>query len=378
MEKPKVKLGEVIDIAAAAIAGSYLNNIPYQPIYMEGTTGIGKTQMVELDLPKMIGDKTKTEGWEVITLKLSYYTSADILGMPIVNNTGEYPVVEYIKENILPRPGEGRKGIIFLDEIPLVTNGDVRSALYDLLQNNKLGSDYRLPENWFVIGAGNRREDSGVYNELSPALRDRVMMFEVEFDKNGFVEHMIKKGSHPTLIKFLQSVPSRDIHTFSAEDESNLNPNNEIFSTPRSFENASDKLKLYELGFLNMTQLRYSLKSIIGDHADKIMEMMSGESEAISQLANWSVEDPENPLIDILADSNSDLYNEALTVLKNGSMKLENRLNIAGFLVYQGIPETMISKVKSYFGVEELAFNVKRAEVETMLTRNQEKGLYFG
>ena len=39
MEKPKVKLGEVIDIAAAAIAGSYLNNIPYQPIYMEGTTG---------------------------------------------------------------------------------------------------------------------------------------------------------------------------------------------------------------------------------------------------------------------------------------------------------------------------------------------------
>ena len=65
-------------------------------------------------------------------------------------------------------------------------------------------------------------------------------------------------------------------------------------------------------------------------------------------------------------------------MLKNGSMKLENRLNIAGFLVYQGIPETMISKVKSYFGVEELAFNVKRAEVETMLTRNQEKGLYFG
>ena len=100
MEKPKVKLGEVIDIAAAAIAGSYLNNIPYQPIYMEGTTGIGKTQMIELDLPKMIDDirnHSKTNKSSLSTIKRHFVEGKFIPPFDILkDNSDDDPYLKYL------------------------------------------------------------------------------------------------------------------------------------------------------------------------------------------------------------------------------------------------------------------------------------------
>lgn len=369
MEKPVTKIGDIIEIAASSISGQYLHKIPYQPVYMEGPTGIGKTQMVENKLINLIAEKTNTspKEWEVISIKLSYYTSADILGMPEIDRSGPHPVVTYIKESIMPRKSEGRKGVLFLDEIPLVSNGDVRSALYDLLQNNKLGNDYTLPDNWFVIGAGNRRQDSGTYNGLSPALRDRVMYFEAAFDKKSYVEYMEDIQAHQKVIDYIRDLPASEIHTFSAEAELNLDTDNEIFSTPRSFENSSDKLKLYDRKIIDRKLLHLSLKSIIGEHADKLMETVSEQSGIINQISEWSLNAPDIPAIDILSPTHSSTLNEALQVLERGELSLEKRLNIGGFLVYQGIPDTIIDRISQWFGADGIMFNIRRSEVDSLL-----------
>lgn len=369
MEKPIVTIGNIIDLIASSIAGNYLHNIPYQPIYMEGTTGIGKTQMVENELPNLVAHKTRTmpEEWKVITMKLSYYTSADILGMPIVRNDNSYPTVEYIKENILPRKEDGKKGILFLDEIPLVSNGDVRSALYDLLQNNKLGNDYYLPEHWYVVAAGNRRQDSGIYNGLSPALRDRVMMFEASFDKDSYIQYLEKAKASQAVVNYLKSITNREIHSFDTEKELNLCPTNEIFSTPRSFEDASNKIALYETNLINLTQLEQSLQSVVGQHTKGIMRLLNKDNGFINEVANWSPNDPDNPKIDILEDHYTDHRNSLIEELKRGTLPMQNRLNISGFLIHQGIPETMINEIKSYFGADGMAFNAYRSEIQKEL-----------
>ena len=380
MEKPIVAIGEIINLIASSIAGDYLHKIPYQPIYMEGTTGIGKTQMVENELPGLIAQKTKTNEseWSVITMKLSYYTSSDILGMPIVRNVKSYPTVEYIKENILPRKEDNKKGILFLDEIPLVSNGDVRSALYDLLQNNKLGNDYYLPDNWYVVAAGNRRQDSGIYNGLSPALRDRVMMFEAAFDKDSYIQYLEKVKANKAVVNYLKTITNREIHSFDTEKELNLCPTNEIFSTPRSFEDASNKIALYETNLITIEQLEKSLQSVVGQHTKGIMRLLNKDNGFINEVANWSPNDPDNPKIDILEDHYTDHRNSLIEELKKGTLPMQNRLNISGFLIHQGIPETMINEIKSYFGADGMTFNAYRAEVQRELeNRSRMKTLDF-
>ena len=75
---------------------------------------------------------------------------------------------EWITPNFLPSKGEG---ILFLDELtsaPPMT----QAACYQLVLDRALG-DYRLPDGWSVLAAGNPASERGVSYSMPRPLLNR-------------------------------------------------------------------------------------------------------------------------------------------------------------------------------------------------------------
>ena len=363
MKKRQIPLGDIIEIIHANIIGHYIHGIPYQPVYMEGGTGIGKTQMMENLLPRMLKETTG-EDWQVITMKLSYYSTADILGMPTISRDDiKGDVVKYIKDSLLPRDMENKRGILFLDEIPLVSNGDVRSVLYDLLQNGRMGNDYTLPKGFYVVGAGNRKEDSGIYNGLSPALRDRVMMFEAKFDKLSYINYMKEKGAEKEIIELLSSLPEKDIHSFSADKEDDIYDINEVFSTPRSFEDADNKIKLFKKGVIKDNSLLLaSLESVIGEHAYKLVSIESdiGVINKILLSSSTNLKDSIDILgYDITHIDKTNELNLIIDYVKNDKNESSDKEKLLLFLARNAVIETLIYDLSAEIKEKNVHFSTK-------------------
>lgn len=199
-----------------------------RPLLFLGKGGIGKSKIIETVAKEM--------GIGYIDIRLLLYTETDIKGIPYPDADRVYTV--WLQNDILPRVDKhGETGILVLDEITSAPRS-VRTAVYQLLNERKLGS-YELPENWYIVCLGNGEEDGGDFNGLEGNFANRCSIFRVESTVDDFRKYAIKSGMHPYVIAYT-SWMTKHLHTYN---EDNTMEDGLLFASPRSWEAVSDIIK---------------------------------------------------------------------------------------------------------------------------------------
>ena len=185
------------------------------PLHIWGAPGIGKSAAVKL--------VTQNHGIQLIDKRASTTDPLDWSGIPKV----EDGFTRWNPPDFLPREG---RGILFLDELSAATPA-VQVALYQLILDRALGN-YKLPDGWHIIAAGNRAEDRAVSTRMSTALANRfvhlTMSVDVDVWLNWFWDNPL--SDLVETVGFFISFRRELLHSFDPSSK------DLAFPTPRSWE----------------------------------------------------------------------------------------------------------------------------------------------
>jgi hypothetical protein len=203
-------------------AGKHLNSIIRggikTSVMMWGAPGIGKSSIVNA--------VAKDNDMQVIDVRLSQLAPTDLRGLPYVENGSAH----FAPPSFLPQSG---RGILFLDEINLAPPA-VQNVGMQLVLDRRVG-DYVLPDEWFVIAAGNRVEDRAAVSQMPAPLANRFIHFTIESDLTSWKEYALTTGVAEEIISFLNFRPTL-LHSF--------NKNAIAWPSPRSWDFASNLMKI--------------------------------------------------------------------------------------------------------------------------------------
>ncbi|MBI4348079.1 MAG: AAA family ATPase, partial [Elusimicrobia bacterium] len=159
------------------------------PIILWGPPAVGKSAVVAA--------AASARRLALIDLRLAQLDAADLRGIPVPDHSSRR--VRWYPPAFLPGDGGG---ILFLDEIDKAP-ALVKSAALQLVLDRAIG-DYRLPEGWRIVCAGNREEDNAFASPLGSALANRMLHAEVEPDLDTWVAWAKDNGIHDDITAFLR------------------------------------------------------------------------------------------------------------------------------------------------------------------------------
>lgn len=192
-------------------------------IMIWGPPGIGKSRLVA-DTASILEIRLEDQ-------RLSQFDPADIRGLvDILNHTK----TTWKPPDWLPDNGAG---IVFLDEINLAPPS-VQASAYQLVLDRKVGN-YKLPDEWMVVAAGNRIGDRANVFPLAKPLANRMAhVYLKPPNDDDWLPWAVDNQIDPRQIAFIKCMPSAlfKFDPDSAED---------AFPTPRTNELASDMIKPY-------------------------------------------------------------------------------------------------------------------------------------
>jgi hypothetical protein len=183
-----------------------------QPVFLWGPPGVGKSQVVAQTAASL--------GLPLIDIRAVLLDPVDLRGLPQIDADGR---THWRAPAFLPVSGQG---VLFLDELnaapPLV-----QAACYQLILDRALG-EYRLPDGWSVIAAGNRDQDRAVTHRMPTALANRFVHLEIEPHLEDWVAWAEGAGIMPEVVAFLRFRPSL-LHDFDPTRDGRA------FPSPRSW-----------------------------------------------------------------------------------------------------------------------------------------------
>lgn len=186
--------------------------IPDMPgLMLWGPPGIGKSGIVK----QLAGDL----GIGFIDLRLILLSPIDLKGMPALDRENQ-KAVWYMPDFLPYEERDGKKGVLFLDELPNSPPA-VQSAALQLVLDRALGS-YRLPAGWSIIAAGNRGVDRAGTYALNSSLANRFVHLslacdlppmempaqDIQADVEDWKIWAYKNDIHPYIISFLNFRPN--------------------------------------------------------------------------------------------------------------------------------------------------------------------------
>ena len=191
------------------------------PVFVWGPPGVGKSSVVAA-----IAKKQKLD---LLDVRASLLDPTDLRGIPAI----EAGQAVWTPPSFLPQDPSS-KGILFFDELnaapPLV-----QASLYQLTLDRRIG-EYRLPDGWRILGAGNRAEDASVVFRMPAALSNRFVHIDFEVNIDDWAEWATINKTHPLVIGFIR---------LRREMLFDMNNHDRAFPTPRSWEMVSDTLKTF-------------------------------------------------------------------------------------------------------------------------------------
>lgn len=200
----------------------YLNKIiknkVKHSVLLWGPPGIGKSSIMR--------KVAKDNGMEYIDLRISQLAPTDLRGLPYI----EDGLARFAPPSFLPQEGEG---ILALDEVNQASPSMMALA-QQLILDRQVG-DYKVPDGWYIIAAGNRVEDRAAVNQMPAPVANRFLHFNVESDLGSFKEFALTNGINEQIISFLNFRPQL---LFSFNKSATAWPSN------RSWEMASTLLDI--------------------------------------------------------------------------------------------------------------------------------------
>lgn len=187
------------------------------PVMIAGAPGIGKSDVV-----RQIAD---ARGWSVIDMRLSTMDPVDLRGLPAAQDGKAV----FLPMGELPdETRDGPAGILFLDELAQAPMA-VQNAAFSLVLDRRMG-DYRLPDGWHVVAAGNRTEDRAGAQRLNAALANRFAHVDMVADVDAWCKWALSHGVAPELVAFIR---------FRPELLNSFEPDRKVNATPRSWAMAA-------------------------------------------------------------------------------------------------------------------------------------------
>ena len=190
-----------------------------------GTRGVGKSSIV-----RQVAEHFDAP---LVDLRLTTIEPVDIRGAIYADDTQQKTV--WFPPEFLP--GEGQpQGILFLDEL---TAADQRLQIsaYSLILDRRVGN-YRLPDGWLVVAAGNAAYHGAVSHDMGTALADRMFHFNVQSVIDAFLDYALENDFAPEIMAYLKVRPDKldDTHSQLANDHL-------VGASPRGWEDISNVLK---------------------------------------------------------------------------------------------------------------------------------------
>ena len=198
-----------------------------RPIFLWGPPGIGKSDIVH-----QIGEYMDAH---VIDVRLSLWEPTDIKGIPYYAANDnvmawappvELPSKEFAKQH--------EAIILFLDEMNSAAPA-VQAAAYQLILNRKVGT-YELPDNVYIVAAGNRDADKGVTYRMPAPLANRFIHLELAVDFDDWFQWAVDNNIHKDVVGYL-TFSKKDLYDFDPKSPSRS------FATPRSWSFVSELLE---------------------------------------------------------------------------------------------------------------------------------------
>jgi MoxR-like ATPase len=184
-----------------------------------GAPGIGKSSIVQ--------QTAQRHGIGFIDVRLSQLAPTDLRGLPVADQKAH--VSRWLPPEFLPQSGAG---ILFLDEINLAPP-IMQGMAQQLILDRRVGS-YQVPEGWFIIAAGNRKEDRAAAFDMPAPLANRFIHLEIEVDLDSFKHYALERGIDEQIIAFVM---------FRPELLHKLAPQQPAWPSPRSWDMANLLLK---------------------------------------------------------------------------------------------------------------------------------------
>ncbi|BBO89757.1 AAA family ATPase [Desulfosarcina ovata] len=184
-----------------------------QPVFVWGAPGVGKSQVV--------AQVARQAGVELVDIRAVLLDPVDLRGLPRIDDSNR---ACWCPPDFLPING---KGVLFLDELnaapPLV-----QAACYQLVLDRRLG-EYRLPDGWSIVAAGNRETDRAVTHRMPSALANRFVHLNFEVDDAEWLAWAQAAGVAVEVSAFVR-FRTNLLHAFDPQKD------DKAFPTPRSWE----------------------------------------------------------------------------------------------------------------------------------------------
>jgi hypothetical protein len=184
-----------------------------QPVFVWGAPGVGKSQVV--------ARVAREEKLALIDVRAVLLDPVDLRGLPHIDASNR---ASWCPPEFLPVDGQG---VLFLDELnaapPLV-----QAACYQLVLDRRLG-EYKLPDGWSIVAAGNRETDRAVTHRMPSALANRFVHLHFEVDGKEWLDWAKANGIAPEVSAFIRFRPNL-LHAFDPQKD------DKAFPTPRSWE----------------------------------------------------------------------------------------------------------------------------------------------
>lgn len=184
-----------------------------RPVLLEGSTGIGKSELVALVAKKL--------GIAHTVLDLSLLEPPDLVGLPVIEDGR----TSYALPRFLPRDGAG---ILMLEELNRAERYIQQPAL-QLLTARAL-HEYVLPPGWACFAAINPETGDYQVTPLDAALRARFLQVPVRADRAAWLAWAGPNGVHPAVVALVRAhervfehVPPRS-WTYAAQVLASMQP----------------------------------------------------------------------------------------------------------------------------------------------------------
>lgn len=239
-------------------------------VFIYGGAGVGKSDKVQQVANELF---PLYIGQNLVDIRLSDKEPTDVTGVPVpVQMPDGSTQTVYAIPSYLPKDPNWC-GIILLDEL---TNASVacQQAAYQIMLDGKIG-DYVFPRNAIRVGAGNRDGDGGATVALLRPLANRMVIVEVEYNLDVWIEDFATVHDvHTSIIGYVKQFPDK----FYTGDDEQLE-DGMPFSTPRSLVGASDALKDFDQKLMSEHITGICIQGMLGKGVDT--EVMAYHQRAL-------------------------------------------------------------------------------------------------